>query len=354
MTEPHPTVGPPFHPPSQPGERESSPGCHLVPLTDGFGRIARSLRVSVTDRCNLRCSYCMAETPTAPREQLATLEELAGLVECFVKLGIRKVKLTGGEPLLRKGLPQLVSHLRAMEGLDDLSLTTNGLLLAKHASALAQAGLERVNVSLDSLDPDTFFKLTRGHDLQRVLQGLQAAREAGFTTIKLNVVAIRGITEQELLSFGRLARSRSLQVRFIEFMPLDEEHTWQRELVLPASEIHAILHRTWPLEPVAGPPSQPSRDYRFVDGKGSIGLISSVSHPFCHRCDRIRLTADGKLRNCLFSLTETDLLTPLREGASFHELVALIRAEIGSKKAGHGIDGPGYVRPSRPMSSIGG
>lgn len=296
----------------------------------------------------------MAETPPAPREHLATLEELARLVDCFLQLGITKVKLTGGEPLLRRGLPALVAQLSPMPGLRDLSLTTNGLLLADHALELAQAGLERVNISLDSLDPDTFFKLTRGQDLQRVLQGLEAAEKAGFTTIKLNVVALRGITEQELLGFGRLARSRPIQVRFIEFMPLDEGHAWQRELVLPAAEIHASLHRTWPLEPLAAHPSQPSTDYRFVDGKGSIGLISSVSHPFCHHCDRIRLTADGKLRNCLFSQTETDLLTPLRQGASDHELAALISREVDLKEAGHRIDRPDFVQPSRSMSSIGG
>ena len=324
------------------------------PLTDDHDRTARSLRVSVTDRCNLRCRYCMAETPSAPREQLATLEELARLVDCFIRLGIRKVKLTGGEPLLRRGLPNLVSTLSSMPDLQDLSLTTNGLLLAEHAQPLAKAGLKRVNVSLDSLDPETFFKLTRGQDLRRVLLGLETAEKAGFTTIKLNVVAIKGITEQELLSFGRLARSRNIQVRFIEFMPLDDEHAWQKELVLPASQIHATLHRTWPLEPMGNHPSQPSTDFRFKDGKGSIGLISSVSHPFCHHCDRIRLTADGKLRNCLFSLTETDLLTPLRQGAPFDELAGLIRHEVGSKEAGHRIDGPGFVRPSRSMSSIGG
>jgi len=325
-------------------------------LVDSFGRVARSLRVSVTDRCNLRCRYCMPHEgmPATPKAQLASFDEIERLVHLFVKMGVERVKLTGGEPLLRRDLPELIERLVRLPRLSDLSLTTNGLLLIEHAGALADAGLQRLNVSLDSLDPETFFKLTRGHGLEQVLKGLEAAEAAGFTTIKLNVVAIKGTTEQELLDFGRLARSRPIQVRFIEFMPLDGDRGWDRDMVLPAQRIFDTLNATWPLKPVGSKPSQPSTDYRFKDGKGRIGLISSVSHPFCNDCDRIRLTADGKLRNCLFSHTETDILSPLRQGATDGELAALAHEEIALKQASHDMGQPGFVPPRRNMSAIGG
>lgn len=324
-------------------------------LIDTFGRTHDNLRVSVTDRCNLRCTYCMPEHVSfMDKAALLTFEEIVRVVRLAVRLGVRKVRLTGGEPLLRRDLPSLVRMLRVIEALADLSLTTNGTLLAEQAQPLYEAGLRRINVSLDALDRDRFRQLTRRDELDRVLQGIEAARSAGFSPIKVNAVAVRGQSEDEIVPLARFARDRGLEVRFIEYMPIGAG-PWERAKLLPAHEIlDAIEQGLGPLVPAGGDPRAPATDFRFADGAGTVGVIASVTRPFCARCNRIRLTPDGKLRNCLFALDEVDLRALLRSGAGDAEVADAIGRCVRDKWAGHAINTFRFVKPLRTMHAIGG
>jgi GTP 3',8-cyclase len=331
----------------------------LVPegLRDGHGRLITDLRVSVTDRCNFRCQYCMPADglPWLERAEILSFEEIERLVRLAVGIGIRDVRLTGGEPLVRRDFPVLVSMLAGIDGLDDLSLTTNGYLLERDADSLAAAGIKRVNVSVDTLQRDRFFQLTRRDALPQVLRGLDAiARHPELRPIKVNAVAMRGFTEDEAVRFAEFARSTAFQVRFIEFMPLDADHAWSPDAVLTGDELRTLIDAVHPLEELPREPSATARVFRFRDGAGEIGFVNPVSEPFCADCNRIRLTADGKLRTCLFSLHETDLREPLRAGASDEELVETIRAAVWRKELKHHIGERGFRQPARTMSAIGG
>ena len=332
-------------------------GGRREPLMDGHGRPIGDLRISVTDRCNFRCQYCMPAEglPWLDRSALLSYEEIERLVRLLAAMGVHDVRLTGGEPLVRKELWRLVERLSAIEDVHDLSLTTNGYLLARQVDDLVAAGLRRVNVSLDSLAPDRFFQLTRRNALAGVLEGLEAAqRHESLRPIKVNVVALRDFTEQEVVRFAEFARENPYEVRFIEFMPLDADRTWTRDKVLPNAEIRDLIHAAYPLEPVGRERHGTARRYRFADGRGDIGFISPVSAPFCGDCNRIRLTAEGELRTCLFSMTETDLREPLRSGASDAELETIIRDAVWAKELKHHVNDPGFVQPARTMSRIGG
>jgi cyclic pyranopterin phosphate synthase len=329
----------------------------VAPLTDGWGRAIRSLRVSVTDRCNFRCRYCMPAEGLQwlPRPQLLSFEEIERLVGILAAMGVREVRLTGGEPLVRRDLPELVGRLAATDGVEDLSLTTNGVLLDRLADPLAAAGLRRLNVSLDTLSHTRFAEITRRDALDRVLAGLAAAeRHPELRPIKVNSVAIRGFSETEVPALAGLARRKPYVVRFLEFMPLDADERWDADQVLTGAEVRAIVERHWPLTELPSPPSSTSRRFAFADGAGEIGFISPVSEPFCSSCDRIRLTADGRLRTCLFSRREWDLQSPLRDGAADHDLERLIRDAVQHKELKHRINEPGFTRASRTMSQIGG
>src|SRR3954468_6431440 len=326
-------------------------------LVDGHGRQIEDLRVSVTDRCNFRCQYCMPADglPWLDRSAVLTFEEIERLVRLFASMGVTDVRLTGGEPLVRRDFPKLVSMLAAVDGIEDLSLTTNGYLLERDATALVKAGIDRVNVSIDSLQRDRFFHITRRDSLPQVLRGLDAlARHPEVHPIKVNAVAMRGFTEEEALPFAEFARSTAFQVRFIEFMPLDADHAWTPESVLTGEELRQIIHAVHPLEELPREPSATARVFRFADGEGEIGFINPVSEPFCADCNRIRLTAEGKLRTCLFSVTETDLRGPLRDGASDAELARLIRDAVWRKELKHRVGEKGFRQPPRTMSAIGG
>jgi cyclic pyranopterin phosphate synthase len=329
----------------------------LEPLRDGHGRLIGDLRVSVTDRCNFRCQYCMPAEglPWLERKEILTFEEVARLVELFAAMGVRDVRLTGGEPLVRRDFPRLAAMLAGIPALEDLSVTTNGFLLERDAAALVRAGIRRFNVSIDSLQKDRFYELTRRDALPQVLRGLEllATFPEAFP-IKVNAVAIRNFTEEEVLPFARFARRHPFEVRFIEFMPLDAEHSWTQARVLTGAEILAAIGAVFPLEPEPRAPSSTARVYRFADGQGRIGFINPISEPFCADCNRIRLTADGRLRTCLFSLRETDLRTPIREGADDAELERVIRDAVWRKELKHHVGEPGFVQPARTMSAIGG
>jgi cyclic pyranopterin phosphate synthase len=315
------------------------------------------LRVSVTDRCNFRCQYCMPAEglPWLERSELLSFEEIERLVRLLVPLGVRGVRLTGGEPLVRRELSKLIAMLSAIEGLEDLSLTTNGYLLARLADELVDAGLERINVSLDSLSRDRFFQMTRRDSLPQVLEGLEALeRFPQLGPVKVNCVAMRGFTEDEVLPFAELARRKPYQVRFIEFMPLDADHAWSEDRVLTGAEIREMIDRVHPLEPIVREPHATAKVWRFRDGQGEIGFVNPVSEPFCADCDRIRLTAEGKLRTCLFSLHETDLRAPLRDGTDDEQLVETIRDAVWRKELKHHVSEPGFRQPPRTMSQIGG
>jgi len=316
----------------------------------------KNLRLSVTDRCNFRCVYCMPEEiEFFDRSEILSYEELTRLAALCLKMGVDKIRLTGGEPLVRRDVPSLVRTLRGLSGLRDLSLTTNGLRLVELAAELYDAGLRRLNVSLDSLNREKFAAITRRDLLEKVLAGLDEAERVGFNPIKVNAVAMRDFTEEELLAFARLARERPFQVRFIEFMPLDADQIWDPKLILSGREIVERISEVYPLERAPVPPnSDPATRYRFVDGRGEIGIIASVTEPFCGACDRIRLTPDGKLRTCLFALEEFDLKGPMRAGASDVELGWLIADAVGRKGPGHMINTEEFVRPARTMSQIGG
>ena len=333
-------------------------------LVDRFGRVHNNLRISVTDRCNIRCFYCMPaeDVQFLPKQQLLTFEEIERVVRIAVTLGIDRLRLTGGEPLVRRDLPLLVAALSQIPGIVDIGLTTNGMLLSELAQPLRQAGLRRLNISLDALDPEVFRRVTRRDGYEQVLAGIEAARSAGFSPIKLNAVSVRGLTEDQIEPFGRLARDTDTVVRFIEFMPLDADSQWQRDRVLTAAEIlQRLEHAFGPLRPVAAQGGQvvtdgkaPAEDYEFVDGRGRIGLIASVSQPFCASCNRFRVTADGRLRNCLFSHEETDIRELLRAGAEDAVIAQAMLDCIAAKGEGHEINTSRFLQPLRPMYAIGG
>ena len=334
-----------------------SPARRLDPLVDGHGRAIGDVRVSVTDRCNFRCQYCMPAEglPWLERSAVLSFEEIERVVRLLAQMGIRSVRLTGGEPLVRREFPRLAAALAAVPELEDLAVTTNGFLLERDAAALVEAGIKRFNVSIDSLQQDRFFEMTRRDALPQVLRGLEAlAAQPGVGTIKVNAVALRGFTEEEAIPFAAFAREHPYEVRFIEYMPLDADRTWAPEQVLSGEEIRAAIQAVWPLEEVPREPSATARVWRFADGKGKIGFINPVSEPFCGDCDRIRLTADGKLRTCLFSLGETDLREPLRTGASDADLERIVRDAVWKKELKHRVNDPGFVQPVRSMSAIGG
>jgi cyclic pyranopterin phosphate synthase len=329
----------------------------MKPLVDGHGRSIGDVRISVTDRCNFRCQYCMPAEglPWLDRASVLSYEEIARLVALLSSMGVHDVRLTGGEPLVRKELWRLVEMLSRIEAVHDLSLTTNGYLLARQVDDLVRAGLKRINVSLDSLAPDRFFQLTRRDSLAQVLEGLEAAEaHPELRPIKVNVVALKDFTEDEVVRFADFARRTPYVVRFIEFMPLDADHSWSADKVLPNEEIRRLIHAAYPLEPVGRDRHGTARRWRFADGQGEIGFISPVSEPFCGDCNRIRLTAEGMLRTCLFSLNETDLRAPMRAGATDAELEAIVRDAVWRKELKHRIGDPGFIQPARSMSRIGG
>jgi cyclic pyranopterin phosphate synthase len=329
----------------------------MEPLVDGHGRRISDLRVSVTDRCNFRCQYCMPADglPWLERSAVLTFEEIERVVRLMVRMGIEDVRLTGGEPLVRREFPRLVSMLSPIEGLKDLSLTTNGYLLERDAAALVEAGINRVNVSIDSLQRDRFFHITRRDSLPQVLRGLEElAKHPEVHPIKVNAVAMRGFTEEEAIPFAEFARSTAFQVRFIEFMPLDADQNWTPDAVLTGEELRQIIDSVYPIEELPREPSATARVFRFADGKGEIGFINPVSEPFCADCNRVRMTAEGKLRTCLFSLHETDLREPLRGGATDAELEQVIRNAVWRKELKHHVGEPGFRQPPRTMSAIGG
>ena len=337
-------------------EPPTSPAPVDGPLIDTFGRVADDLRVSVTDRCNFRCTYCMPAEGVAwlPRSEILTFEELTRLLGIFVGLGVRSIKVTGGEPTVRADLPTLVRMFRDVGPDLDISITTNGVLLDRLAAPLAEAGVDRATVSCDSLMRHRFAEMTRRDALEKVLAGLKAAETAGLTPIKINTVVIGGTNDDELVEFARWSRETGFEVRFIEYMPLDAEHRWEREKVVPAARILETIDAVFPLE-ATGHGTEPATSYRFADGaRGGIGVIASVTQPFCDTCNRLRITAEGQVRSCLFALEETDLREPLRAGASDEELAALIRTDVWRKWSGHRINHPDFVQPVRSMSMIGG
>jgi cyclic pyranopterin phosphate synthase len=328
------------------------------PLVDTCGRVHTNLRISVTDRCNIRCFYCMPleNVQFKPRHELLTFEEMVQFVRALAPLGIEKVRVTGGEPLVRSGLPRLIEQLARVPGIRDLAMTTNGLLLAEQAAALRSAGLQRLNISLDAMSAENFERIARRNGLDRVLEGIAAAQSVGFAKIRLNAVAIRGITEHEAIPLARFARDRGLELRFIEFMPLDAESTWNSQQVLTGAELRKLISQAIaPLYPVdRADPAQPAVDFAYADGQGNVGFINPVSEPFCGDCNRLRITADGKLRNCLFSTAEWDVRQLLRSGADDETIRQTVRECVWHKKPAHGIDTPQFQRPERAMYQIGG
>jgi cyclic pyranopterin phosphate synthase len=327
------------------------------PLIDTLGRIHTNLRISVTDRCNIRCFYCMPETVRfLPLAEILTYEEIESLVRVVAQMGVNRLRVTGGEPLVRAELPRLIEMLAAVPGIRDIALTTNGILLVDQAQALKDAGLRRINISLDGLSEETFRKISRRAGLDRVLDGIFAAQRAGFERVRLNAVAIRGITEAEVLPLGRFARQHRMEMRFIEFMPLDAENNWRTEQVLSGDEIRGILEAEFgPLIPLArDDPSQTAVDYQFADGIGRMGFINPVTQPFCGNCNRLRITAEGKIRNCLFSTEEWDVRELLRGGGTDDQIAETVRRAVHAKKSGHGIDTDDFIKPERAMYQIGG
>ncbi len=324
------------------------------PLIDTFGRVHRDLRISVTDRCNFRCTYCMPEEGMQwlPREDILTFEEIERLARLLVERhGIESIRLTGGEPTVRAHLPVLVEKLAKLPV--DLALTTNGATLRLVAHDLAAAGLTRINVSLDTFDRDRFRAITRRDELHKVLDGIDAALEAGLRPVKVNAVMMRGVNDDELLDFAQFGRDKGVVVRFIEFMPLDADQTWSNGAVVTAAEIVERIGAVYPLEPLA-PSSAPAARYRYRDGAGEIGIVASVTQAFCGTCDRVRLTAEGKFRNCLFALDEYDVRTLLRNGASDDDISACFENAVHAKWAGHQINQVHFIRPKKSMSQIGG
>ena len=328
-----------------------------APLTDSFGRVHRNLRISVTDRCNIRCFYCMPEKVTfLPHKKILTFEEIVRIVRVVAATGVNRVRITGGEPLVRSEIHKLVEMIRSIDGIEDIAITTNAILLEDHAQRLKDAGLDRLNVSLDTLDPKRFEQISRRKGLEKVLRGIAKAQEVGFTGIRLNTVALSGITETEVMPLATFARDNDLTLRFIEFMPLDADEAWQGDQVLSGESIRQILaEKVCPITPIAqANRSQPAVDFAYSDGNGKVGFINSVSAPFCSACDRLRITADGQMRNCLFGTEEWNLIERLRDGSTDQQLLELIRLGISKKKAGHGTDDVQFQRPSRAMYQIGG
>ncbi len=327
-------------------------------LKDSFGRVIDDLRISLTDRCNFRCIYCMPAEGLAwlPKREILSYEEILRLSRIFIHLGVRTVRLTGGEPLMRQDIDVLIEGLTRLEPSLDLSMTTNGFFLKEKVKRLADAGLKRINVSLDSLQPERFERMVRrdGQLVFKVLEGMGLAREAGLAPIKINCVVMRGYNDDELADFARVGRENDYQVRFIEYMPLDAQGEWSMKAVVPGAEILARIHTAFPLAPAGNNGSEPATVYRFADGRGSVGVIASVTEPFCDHCNRIRITADGQLRTCLFSLHEHNLKGLLRSGASDEEIADFIIAAVWKKEAGHKINQPDFVKPARSMSAIGG
>jgi len=328
-------------------------------LIDSFGRAHNNLRISVTDRCNIRCFYCMPadNVQFMDRSELLSFEEIERFVRAAVTLGVNKIRLTGGEPLVRRELHKLIRQIAAIPEIRDIGLTTNGILLAEQAEQLKVAGLSRINISLDALDPVRFKEITRRGGYEKVIAGIEAAQRVGFDPVKVNAVSVRNLTEDQIVPFGNFARETGVEVRFIEFMPLDADNAWERERVLFAHEIiERLSEEIMPLVPVGQQdPSAPATDFVFEDGIGRVGFIASVSQPFCMSCNRFRLTADGKLRNCLFSLDETDIKALIRDsGKTDADIARAIRDCIAAKKEGHEINTARFIQPERPMYSIGG
>ncbi|MCH9726331.1 MAG: GTP 3',8-cyclase MoaA [Planctomycetes bacterium] len=327
-------------------------------LIDSFGRVHNNLRISVTDRCNIRCFYCMPSENVqfVQRSKIMSFEEIVKFVRLVVPMGVNKIRLTGGEPLVRKDIPELVKMISEIPGIKDIGITTNGILLPQYAQQLYDAGLRRINISLDALNAKKFQQITRRDEYAKVMQGIQSAHDAGFKPIKINAVSIRNLTEEEIIPFGRLARETGAEIRFIEFMPLDADNQWEREKVLFAHEIQEILSQgIMPLVPEKQTDkSAPASNFVFEDGVGRIGFIASISNPFCMSCNRFRLTADGKLRNCLFSLEETDIRELFRANTPDEQILEAVRNSIASKKEGHEINTARFIQPDRPMYSIGG
>jgi GTP 3',8-cyclase len=326
-----------------------------VPLVDPFGRTVRDLRISVTDRCNFRCQYCMPHEGMQwlPRAELLTFEEIERVARvCVERFGVNGIRITGGEPTVRAHLPVLIDKLSRLGA--DLAMTTNGATLVLMAGDLRHAGLARINISCDSLRPDRFEAITRRNALDAVLEGIDAALDAGFDPVKVNCVLMRGINDDEVVDFATFGRERGVVVRFIEFMPLDASHDWGMDKVVPAAEVMAAIDAVYPIEalPVRG--DQPAERFVYRDGGGEVGVIGSVTRSFCSSCDRVRLTAEGQFRNCLFAIRETDLRAILRGGGSDDDLAAAIEADVGTKWAGHSIGKVVFIRPERSMSQIGG
>jgi cyclic pyranopterin phosphate synthase len=342
----------PIHTPAAPATASGA-----APLVDSFGRVARDLRISLTDRCNLRCEYCLPAEglPWQPREQHLTADEIVRVATVLIDLGITTIRLTGGEPLLRRDLPEIIAALHALPGLEDVALTTNGVLLKKQAAALAAAGGARLNVSLDTADREQFKAVTRRDDLERVLDGLIEARKyPELSPIKINAVALRGVTEGALDGLLAVAASVDAELRFIEPMPLEADRHWSPDDGLSGAQLRALLSARGEVRPLPTPPSATAQRFEIGPGGQRVGFISSVTEPFCSSCDRLRLTADGQLRSCLFSHEETDLRAALRGGVSQDALIELIRDAVWRKPKGHGINEPGFEPPNRPMSAIGG
>jgi cyclic pyranopterin phosphate synthase len=352
-------------------------------LRDSHGRVMRDLRISITDRCNFRCLYCLPETEEAanfyrsrfdavrnprpfsldpiryewkPRDRLLTYEEIERLVRVAASLGVDKIRITGGEPLLRRAVPELIARVAAIPGIRDVAMTTNGFLFARHAAALREAGLKRVSFSMDSLDPANFKKMTGRDGQAEVLQAIAQAHALGFAPVKVNAVVIRGMNDHEIEPLAEFARERGLALRFIEFMPLDSGHAWQRDLVVSGREILERLRRRFDLVPVdaSANPAETARRHAFADGRGEIGIIAPVTEPFCGHCNRLRVTADGRLRTCLFSLHEHDLMSLLRGSAPDADIAARLVELVRGKEAGHRIGRADFVQPARTMSCIGG
>jgi len=326
-------------------------------LLDTFGRLHDNLRISVTDRCNIRCFYCMPEDVRfQERDHILHFEEIERFVRIAAKLGVRKLRLTGGEPLVRKGLPGLVQRLLAIDGIEDLALTTNGVLLAAQAKDLYSAGLRRLNIHVDTLDPQKFKEITRRDDHSKVMAGIDTAQSLGFGPIKINVVAVKDLIDSDIVPMAKFGRERGIEIRYIEFMPLDSQGLWLRDKVLTADQMLAMLAREiGPLEAVKDQdPRAPASEYRFLDGVGRVGFIASISRPFCLNCNRIRITSDGKLRYCLFAHDETDVKDLLRIGASDEAIEQVIRDTVKAKWIGHEINTVNFIAPARPMYQIGG
>jgi GTP 3',8-cyclase len=334
----------------------------VTPLIDTFDRVHDNLRISVTDRCNIRCFYCMPEEGVKfqPREEILTFEEIERFVRIAVTMGVRKLRLTGGEPLLRRGLPDLIRRLSAIEGIQDLALTTNGVLLAEQAQELYDAGLRRLNIHLDTLDRERFKQITRRDDFGRVMNGIEAALRIGYPVIKINAVAVKNLVEGDIVPLARFGREHGIEIRYIEFMPLDAQGIWDHGKVLLTDEMIAMLTREiGPLREIPDrDPRAPATEYEFADGQGRVGFIASVSKPFCLNCNRIRLTADGKFRYCLFAIEETDMRVLLRTGSPSTQtdqaIANAIRQAVRDKWIGHQINTTKFVPPPRPMYQIGG